>query len=176
MKQTPTTAATVKVPGEWLAFLVVFVGLCQLTGCKSVTAPQSLVMATTPSIVNLETAAGYGRFVVNASVTSSTSRLFVDRCGTAVQKSEGAGWVTVDAPICAGVLPPWEVLAGQTVEVPVTVQDSPARRILFGQRAAISPGVYRLMFSVSYRAAVDGSTTRSKAWTVTSNSFQLTER
>ena len=119
--------------------------------CTQSTAPFEVNLRPVPDIATLNTNAGFSSFSFDAMlVNRTTSPVTAGLCGAALQRLESEKWVTVYSPVCGGGPSlTWRAGPNDSVSIPVKVVDSPDHQAVFGAKARIVPGQYRLILLVN---------------------------
>lgn len=122
-------------------------------GCvhKLIRDPYRIVVVE--DTVQLRHTAGLASFTVSAVLrNNSTQALIVDRCGPSAERRTENSWQTVLYPTCLPVKQTWELAAGDSAVVPVTVYEPAVPNRPDTLTTRLAPGLYRLVFQLAFRS------------------------
>jgi len=119
--------------------------------CTPSMASFAVKLRPVPDIVTLSTDAGFSSFSFDATlINRTTSPVTAGLCGAAIQRLEAEKWINVYSPVCGGGASlTWRAEPDDSVAIPVKVADSPDHQAVFGTKARVVAGKYRLILLVN---------------------------
>jgi hypothetical protein len=123
-----------------------------IAGCHP-KAPVQLDVASAYDTVRVQIVSGTPVVLMTVTVRNlKTDTAIFDAYQRSVEHLQANGWKTVDVPLSAGPSPVWSIGPGNSVQIPIRIEDSRSMQVLT-RRGPLVTGTYRLSFPASRKSS-----------------------